>query len=85
MTVTRQLSEQLAREADRLARIVDDLLDLSLIEAQEAPSREPVPVRVALDEAVERVRLDGARARDPAAGAARSRPTWRSTATRRRS
>jgi two-component system sensor histidine kinase SenX3 len=56
MTVTRRLSEQLAREADRLARIVDDLLDLSLIEAQEAPTRDRVPVRVALDEAVERVR-----------------------------
>ncbi len=56
MTVMRRLSEQLAREADRLARIVDDLLDLSLIEAQEAPTRDRVPVRVALDEAVERVR-----------------------------
>ena len=32
------------READRLAQIVDDLLDLSQIEAQEAPSREPLPV-----------------------------------------
>jgi two-component system, OmpR family, sensor histidine kinase SenX3 len=56
MAVMRRLSEQLAREADRLARIVDDLLDLSLIEAQEAPTRDRVPVRVAVDEAVERVR-----------------------------
>ncbi len=56
MAVMRRLSEQLAREADRLARIVDDLLDLSLIEAQEAPTRDPVPVRVLVDEAVERVR-----------------------------
>jgi two-component system sensor histidine kinase SenX3 len=56
MEVMRRLSEQLAREADRLARIVDDLLDLSLIEAQEAPTRDRVPVRVAVDEAVERVR-----------------------------
>ena len=38
MEVMRRLAEQLAREADRLARIVDDLLDLSLIEAQEAPT-----------------------------------------------
>ena len=68
MTVTRRLSEQLAREADRLARIVDDLLDLSLIEAQEAPTRDRVPVRVALDEAVERRPVDGARPRHPAAG-----------------
>jgi two-component system sensor histidine kinase SenX3 len=52
----RGLVDQLVREADRLARIVDDLLDLSLIEAQEAPTRERVPLRVLLDEAVERVR-----------------------------
>jgi two-component system sensor histidine kinase SenX3 len=44
------------READRLGRIVDDLLDLSLIEAQEAPRREPVPVMLLVLEAVERVR-----------------------------
>ena len=36
--VVRRLAEQLVRESDRLGRIVDDLLDLSLIEAQEAPS-----------------------------------------------
>ena len=43
------------RESDRLGRIVDDLLDLSLIEAQAAPTREPTPVRVLVDEAVERL------------------------------
>ena len=52
----RGLLDQMVREADRLARIVDDLLDLSLIEAQEAPTRERVPLRRLLDEAVERVR-----------------------------
>ena len=52
----RGLFDQMVREADRLARIVDDLLDLSLIEAQEVPTRERVPLRVLLDEAVERVR-----------------------------
>ena len=52
----RGLFDQMVREADRLARIVDDLLDLSLIEAQEAPTRQRVPLRVLLDEAVERVR-----------------------------
>ena len=51
----RRLAEQLVREADRLARIVDDLLDLSLVEAQEQPIREPVRARVLVDEAVERV------------------------------
>jgi len=52
----RGLADRLVREADRLSRIVDDLLDLSLIEAQEAPTRERVPVRVVIEEAVERVR-----------------------------
>lgn len=54
--VARRLAEQLVREADRLAHIVDDLLDLSTVEAQEHPSREIVPVRVLVDEAVGRVR-----------------------------
>ena len=53
--VVRRLAEQLVRESVRLGRIVDDLLDLSLIEAQEAPTREPTPVRILVDEAVERL------------------------------
>jgi two-component system sensor histidine kinase SenX3 len=54
-TVNRQLSEQLVREADRLADIVDDLLDLSLIEAQRAV-RKATSVRPMVDEAIDRVR-----------------------------
>jgi two-component system sensor histidine kinase SenX3 len=54
--VNSQLAERVQHEAGRLARIVDDLLDLSLIEAQEAPTREPVPVHVVLHDAAERVR-----------------------------
>jgi two-component system, OmpR family, sensor histidine kinase SenX3 len=54
--VMHQLAERVLREADRLARIVDDLLDLSLIEAQEAPTREPTPVATIVAEAVERVK-----------------------------
>jgi len=50
------LSDQMLRETDRLVRIVDDLLDLSLIEAQEVPTRDRVLVHVLLEEAVERVR-----------------------------
>ena len=54
--VNSQLADHVQREANRLGRIVDDLLDLSLIEAQERPTREPVPVHVVLHEAAERVR-----------------------------
>ncbi|MGH9033793.1 MAG: sensor histidine kinase, partial [Acidimicrobiia bacterium] len=48
-------SDRVLREADRLARIIDDLLDLSLIEAQEAPTRESVPLPGLLHDAAERV------------------------------
>jgi two-component system, OmpR family, sensor histidine kinase SenX3 len=54
--VTRPLAERMVKEADRLARIVDDLLDLSLIESQEAPNRTPVPLEVLVDDAVDRLR-----------------------------
>jgi two-component system, OmpR family, sensor histidine kinase SenX3 len=60
--VTRALAERLVKEAERLGRIVDDLMDLSLIEIQESPSREPMPVSVLLNEAVDRM--------EPAAAAA---------------
>ncbi len=60
--VTRRLAERMAGEAVRVGRIVDDLLDLSRIEAEEAPRREPVPVHSVVAEAVERARpLAGAR------------------------
>jgi two-component system sensor histidine kinase SenX3 len=60
--VARPLAERLVKEAERLGRIVDDLLDLSLIEIQESPNREPIPVAVLLAEAVDRM--------EPAAAAA---------------
>lgn len=56
LSAVRGLSERLVREADRLARIVDDLLDLSLIEAEETPTREQRAVRYMVEEAVDRVR-----------------------------
>ena len=55
MPVMQQLAERVVREADRLGRIVDDLLDLSTIEAQEAPTREPLPVRLLVSECVDLV------------------------------
>jgi two-component system sensor histidine kinase SenX3 len=53
--LTRHMAELVVKEAERLAHIVDDLLDLSLIETQEAPRRESVLVSVLLDEALDRV------------------------------
>src|SRR5262249_62391350 len=63
--VLQQLADRVVREADRLARIVDDLLDLSTIEAQEAPTREPLPVRRLIAEAVDLVAASAAVAQVP--------------------
>jgi two-component system sensor histidine kinase SenX3 len=54
--ITRPLAERIVKEAERLARIVDDLLDLSLIETQEAPRRSPTPLEVLVDDAVDQLR-----------------------------
>ncbi len=53
--VMQQLADRILRETDRLGRIVDDLLDLSQIEAQESPSRAPIPVRLLISETVDLV------------------------------
>ncbi len=54
--VTRRLAARMQREAFRVARTIDDLLQLSQIEASELPTREPVPVHLVLAEAVDRTR-----------------------------
>lgn len=54
--VARPLVERLAAEAQRLGRIVDDLLDLSLIETQEAVQSEAMTIDALVDEAVDRLR-----------------------------
>ena len=54
--VVRRLAERMTAETDRVGRIIDDLLALSRIEAEEQPVREPVHADVVVSEAVERVR-----------------------------
>ena len=55
VAVVQRLADRVVREADRLARIVDDLLDLSTIEAQEAPTRAPMPIRLLLSDCIDTV------------------------------
>jgi two-component system, OmpR family, sensor histidine kinase SenX3 len=55
-TVAQRLASRIHTEAFRVSRIIDDLLDLSRIEAEEAPPREPVLVNLLMAEAVERMR-----------------------------
>ena len=54
--VVSRLARRLQHEAQRVARVVDDLLDLTRIESEEAPAREPVPVHLVVAQAAERVR-----------------------------
>lgn len=54
--VARRLAQRMQREAFRVARTIDDLLQLSQIEASELPAREAVPVHLVLAEAVDRTR-----------------------------
>jgi two-component system sensor histidine kinase SenX3 len=54
--VVDRLAKRVAAEAERLGRIIDDLLDLSRIEANEAPRREMVPLTIIVGQAVELLR-----------------------------
>ena len=54
--VLRRLSQRMVGNAMRLGRMIDDLLELSRIEAEQTPLREPVPVHLVVAEAVEQVR-----------------------------
>jgi len=54
--VVGRLATRVAAEAERLGRIIDDLLDLSRIEANEAPRQEMVPLPIIVGQAVELLR-----------------------------
>jgi signal transduction histidine kinase len=54
--VAQRLAGRIHNEAFRVSRIIDDLLDLSRIESEEAPPREPVLVKLVMADAIERVR-----------------------------
>ena len=54
--VSRRLAERIHMEAFRISRVIDDLLDLSRIESEATPPREPVLVNLVMAEAAERVR-----------------------------
>jgi two-component system sensor histidine kinase SenX3 len=54
--VIRRLAERMQAESSRVGRIIHDLLDLSRLEAEESPVREPVAVHLVVAQAVEQVR-----------------------------
>ena len=55
-TVSQRLAERMQLEAFRVARIIDDLLDLSRIESEDDPVREPVAVAAVVALAADRIR-----------------------------
>ena len=54
--VARRLAGRLAGESVRLARVIEDLLDLSRLESEESPIRDLVSIDVVAAEAADRVR-----------------------------
>ena len=54
--VTQRLAARMQHEAYRVAGIIDDLLDLSRIEAEESPLRDPIPLQLVVAHAVDRIR-----------------------------
>ena len=54
--ISKRLADRIHTEAFRISRIIDDLLDLSRIESEESPPREPVLVNLIMAESAERVR-----------------------------
>jgi two-component system sensor histidine kinase SenX3 len=54
--VAQRLAERMLAEAFRVGRTIDDLLELSRIEADEEARRDDVPVHLMIAEAVDRVR-----------------------------
>ena len=54
--VAQRLAHRIYNEAFRISRVIDDLLDLSRIENEESPPREPVLINLVMAEAAERVR-----------------------------
>jgi two-component system sensor histidine kinase SenX3 len=60
--VVQRLAQRMQYEALRVGRTIDDLLELTRIEAEETRAREPVPVHLVIAEAVERIRAAADRA-----------------------
>ncbi|MDA8033008.1 MAG: ATP-binding protein [Actinomycetota bacterium] len=54
--VSNRLAQRIHLEAFRISRIIDDLLDLTRIESEASPPRDPVLVNLVMAEAAERVR-----------------------------
>ena len=54
--IAQRLTQRIHTEAFRISRIIDDLLDLSRIESEASPPREPVLVNLVMAEAAERIR-----------------------------
>jgi len=55
-SIAQRLTERIHTEAFRVNRISEDLLDLSRLESEGQPVRDPIPVGLFMAEAIERIR-----------------------------
>ena len=55
-SIAQRLTERIHTEAFRVNRIIEDLLDLSRLESEGQPVRDPIPVGLFMAEAIERIR-----------------------------
>jgi len=55
--IAKRLAQRINDEAFRVNRIIEDLLDLSRIEGEASPTREPLPVSLIVAEGIERIRV----------------------------
>ncbi|MDQ1439129.1 MAG: two-component system, OmpR family, sensor histidine kinase SenX3 [Acidimicrobiaceae bacterium] len=62
VVIARRLAVRMKEEAEGVGAVIDQLLDLGRVEAEERPVREPVPVGAMVAQALERVRAQAQRA-----------------------
>ena len=76
ISVVQRLAARMQAESFRVAQVIEDLLDLSRLEAEEAPRHEPVAVGAVISHAVDRA-LPAARLRGVSVVAVEVPPGWR--------
>ena len=62
VVIARRLAVRMKDEAERCAAVIDELLDLGRVEAEERPVREPAPIGLLIGQALQKVRAAADRA-----------------------
>jgi two-component system, OmpR family, sensor histidine kinase SenX3 len=62
VVIARRLAVRMKDEAERCGAVIDELLDLGRVEAEERPVREPAPIGLLIGQALQKVRASADRA-----------------------